>query len=67
LDAVFTKLAELQAKAMIIGADAFLNGRSEALAALAIRNQVAAISPYREFPLAGGRSVARVTGSFTTF
>jgi putative ABC transport system substrate-binding protein len=54
LDAVFARLTELQAKAMIIGADAFLNSRSEALAALAIRHKVPAIAPYREFPLAGG-------------
>jgi putative tryptophan/tyrosine transport system substrate-binding protein len=54
LDAVFARLTELQAKAMIIGADAFLNSRSEALAELAIRHQVPAIAPYREFPSAGG-------------
>jgi putative ABC transport system substrate-binding protein len=54
LEAIFVKLAEVQAKAMIIGADAFLNSRSAALAALAILHQVPAISPYREFPLAGG-------------
>jgi putative ABC transport system substrate-binding protein len=54
LDAAFAKLTELQAKALIIGADAFLNSRSEALAALAIRYQVPAIAPYREFPFAGG-------------
>lgn len=54
LDAVFVRMSELQAKALIIGADAFLNSRSEKLSSLAIRNKVAAIAPYREFPLAGG-------------
>jgi putative tryptophan/tyrosine transport system substrate-binding protein len=54
VDAVFVKMNELQVKALIIGADAFLNSRSEKLSALAIRNKVPAIAPYREFPVAGG-------------
>ena len=38
----------------MIGADAFFNSRNEQLAALAIRNRVPTISPYREYAEAGG-------------
>jgi hypothetical protein len=55
VDAVFVKMNELQVKALICWAPiAFLNSRSEKLSALAIRNKVPAIAPYREFPVAGG-------------
>jgi putative ABC transport system substrate-binding protein len=54
LEAAFNRATESKVKALVIGADAFLNSRSDTLAALAIRHQFPAIAPYREFPSAGG-------------
>jgi putative ABC transport system substrate-binding protein len=42
------------AEPLVIGADAFFNSRGERLAALALRNRIPTISPYREFTEAGG-------------
>ena len=53
-DAAFAALADAQARALVIAADAFFNGRSEQLAALALRHAVPAIYQYREFAAAGG-------------
>jgi putative ABC transport system substrate-binding protein len=53
-DAAFAKLAELRAGALVIGADAFFFRRSAQLAALAMRDGVPSISPYRPFAVAGG-------------
>ena len=53
-DSVFTKMKELHVGGLIIGADTFLNTRSERLAALAVRHAIPSISPYREFTRAGG-------------
>ena len=53
-DTVFATLAELRAGALVIGADAFLYGRSEQLAALAFRHAVPAISYERAFSAVGG-------------
>ena len=54
IDTVFATLAQLRAGALAIGADAFLYGRSEQLAALAFRHAVPAISYERAFSAAGG-------------
>ena len=54
LDTVFASLVELRAGALVIGADAFFNSRSELLAALTVRHAVPTVSPYREFAAAGG-------------
>ncbi len=53
-DAVFAKLAELRAGALVIGVDAFFNSHSAQLAALATRHAVPTISAYQEFASAGG-------------
>jgi len=54
LDAVFASLSQLRVGALVIGADAFFNSRSEQLAALALRYAVPAIYQYRPFAAAGG-------------
>jgi putative ABC transport system substrate-binding protein len=53
-DRVFTTLAQLRAGGLAIGGDAFLNSRSEQLAALALRHALPAIHQPREFAAAGG-------------
>ena len=54
LDAVFAKLTELRAGALVIGADVFFNIRSAQIAALALRHGMPAAYQYREFTAAGG-------------
>ena len=44
-DTVFATLGQLRAGGLVIGSDAFFNGRSEQLAALALRHAVPAILP----------------------
>jgi putative ABC transport system substrate-binding protein len=53
-DEVFATLVQLRAGALVISSDAFFGGRSEQLAALALRHAVPAIYQYREFAAAGG-------------
>ena len=53
-DKVFATLAELRARVLVIGADAFFNSRSEQLASVALRQRVATVYQYREFAAAGG-------------
>ena len=53
-DEVFAKLIQLRAGGLVIGAEPFFTGRSEQLAALAVRHAVPAIYQYREFAAAGG-------------
>ncbi len=53
-DTVFTTLVQLRAGGLAIGGDAFLNSRSERLAALALRHALPAIHQPREFAAAGG-------------
>jgi putative ABC transport system substrate-binding protein len=73
LDAVFARLVQLRADALVIGADAFLSGRSVQVAALATRHAVPTISPYRPFAAAGGLmsyggsniDASRLTGVYT--
>src|SRR6266702_7595490 len=54
IDAVFATLVQLRAGALVIGADALFNSRSEQLATLTIRHRVPAIYQFREFVSAGG-------------
>jgi len=54
IDAAFTSLAQLQAGALLVGADAYFNSRNGQLVALASRHAVPAISEWRGFPEAGG-------------
>lgn len=53
-DAVFATMRELRVGGLVIGADTFLNARSRELAALASALSIPAISPYGDFPRAGG-------------
>ena len=53
-DAVFARLAQLRAGALVIGVDAFFNSHSAQLAAMATRHAVPTISAYQEFTAAGG-------------
>jgi ABC-type uncharacterized transport system substrate-binding protein len=53
-EAAFASMKELRVSGLVIGADTFLNARSEQLAALAARHAIPTISPYREFTSAGG-------------
>jgi putative tryptophan/tyrosine transport system substrate-binding protein len=54
IDAAFATLVQLQAGALVVGADAFFNSRREQLVALASRHAIPAIYEWREFPAAGG-------------
>jgi putative ABC transport system substrate-binding protein len=54
IDTAFATLVRLRAGALVIGADAFFNSRSEQLAALTLRHAVPAIYQFREFVSAGG-------------
>ena len=54
IDTAFATLVELRAGALVIGADAFFNSRSEQLAALTLRHAVPTITQNREFSAAGG-------------
>jgi putative ABC transport system substrate-binding protein len=54
LDTVFATLAQLRAGGLVIGADPFLTGRIELLAALAPRHAVPAAFQYHEYAAAGG-------------
>jgi putative ABC transport system substrate-binding protein len=53
-DTVFGTLAQLRTRALVIGTDAFFLGRSEQLAAFALRHAVPAIFQDHEFAAAGG-------------
>jgi putative ABC transport system substrate-binding protein len=53
-DPVFTTLIQLRAGGLVITPDAFFVGRSEQLAALALRDSVPTVHHYREFAVAGG-------------
>jgi putative ABC transport system substrate-binding protein len=54
LETVFAALAERPARALMIGADPFLNGHGAQLAALAVRQAIPAGALFREFAAAGG-------------
>jgi putative ABC transport system substrate-binding protein len=53
-DRVFATLVQLRAGGLVIGADALFTGRTQELAALALRHRVPAIYQYPEFTAAGG-------------
>jgi len=53
-DAVFAALKQLQAGALMIGADVFFVERSKQLAVLTVRHAIPASFGYREFVMAGG-------------
>jgi putative ABC transport system substrate-binding protein len=53
-DAVFAKLTELRAGALVIGGDALFTGHNDELAALTVRHAMPAIYQRREFATAGG-------------
>ena len=54
LDAAFAALPLVGAGALMIGSDPFFNSRVEQLVALAERDRVATIYPFREYAMAGG-------------
>ena len=54
LDTAFATLAQLRVGGLVIGADPFLTGRMELLAALALRHAVPAIFQYHDYAAAGG-------------
>ncbi|TMJ78561.1 MAG: ABC transporter substrate-binding protein, partial [Alphaproteobacteria bacterium] len=53
-DKVFAALGQLQARALVIGTDAFFDGMSERLASLAAHHAMPTIYQTREFAAAGG-------------
>jgi ABC-type uncharacterized transport system substrate-binding protein len=53
-DAAFASLGRLRAGGLVIGGEALFTGRSEQLAALALRHAMPAIYQFREFAAAGG-------------
>src|SRR3974390_3392090 len=54
IDTAFMTLVQLRAGALVIGADAYFNSRSEQLAVLTLRYAIPAIYQSREFALSGG-------------
>ena len=54
IDAAFATLVQLQAGALVVGADPFFNSRRDQLVALASRHAVPTIYPWREAAAAGG-------------
>jgi putative tryptophan/tyrosine transport system substrate-binding protein len=54
IDAAFAAMAELRVRALLIGGDAFLDNRSQQIAALAARDAIPTMSFARSFPAAGG-------------
>jgi putative tryptophan/tyrosine transport system substrate-binding protein len=54
IDAAFTTLVQIQAGALILGADPFFGQRRDQLVALAARHAVPAIADWRGFAAAGG-------------
>jgi putative ABC transport system substrate-binding protein len=54
IEEAFAKLAQLGAKGLVIGADAFFTSRTKLLAALAARYKVPAVYENRDFAAAGG-------------
>jgi putative tryptophan/tyrosine transport system substrate-binding protein len=54
IDTAFDSLVQLQAGALVVGADPFFNTRREQLVALTARHAVPAIDQVREFVAAGG-------------
>jgi len=53
-EGIFADLVRSQAKALVIGADAFFNNQSERLGALSLRHALPAVFQTRTFALAGG-------------
>jgi len=54
LESVFATLSQQSVRAVLVGISSFYSRRTEQLAALAARNALPAIFPYREYVLAGG-------------
>ena len=53
-EAVFANLRSLKIGALVLGSAQLFTSNSQKLSALAIRDGIPAVSPYREFPAAGG-------------
>jgi putative tryptophan/tyrosine transport system substrate-binding protein len=72
-DSVFATLEQLRADALVIGPDSLFTSLREQLGTLTARDAMPAISPYREFTLAGGlmsygtdtTNMYRLVGAYT--
>jgi putative ABC transport system substrate-binding protein len=53
-DAAFAAMVKQRVGGLLIGVDVLFTSRNAQLAELAVRNKLPTISPYREFPAAGG-------------
>ena len=54
IDAAFTSLVQLRARALVVGDDPYFFNQRAQIMALAARDAVPTISGWREFPMAGG-------------
>ena len=65
-DAVFTSIARLHVRALVIGADALFTSRQQQLAELTLRHALPTVYEFREFAAAGGLLSygASLTGTF---
>jgi len=54
IDAAFTALLQLGARALVVGNDPFFNAQAEQIAALALSHRIPSVYQYREFAAAGG-------------
>jgi putative ABC transport system substrate-binding protein len=54
IDVAFASLAQLSARAVVIGNDAYFNSRARQFGALGLRHAVPTIYQYRDFVVAGG-------------
>lgn len=74
IEAAFSKLAELKAQALVIGAELFFYSRSQRLAELSAVHKIPAMHQFREFVAAGGLMsygspftyMYRLMGSYTS-
>jgi putative ABC transport system substrate-binding protein len=54
LDRAFASLVEQRVGGLVIGPDSFLQSRTEQIVALTTEHGIPTVTPYREFPVAGG-------------
>jgi putative ABC transport system substrate-binding protein len=54
LEAAFTALAQIGVAGVVIGADGFMNSRTDQIAALGLRHLIPTVYQYRGFVAAGG-------------
>ena len=54
LEAAFARMIDAKVSGVVIGNDVVFTSRSAQLAELSLRDKLPAVSPFREFPMAGG-------------